>query len=123
VRLGVVRLEFDALAQVLDQLFEIALAVVVAGNRQVDGRVVGLGIAALQIGLFRELVFARVLVDLGELEVVGRFVRRQFDHALDDRFSLGRVGQLVGAVDRDEELQGQRALRIGLFGSFSLASL
>ena len=118
VGFGVVRLELDPLAEVLHQLEEVALAVVVTGHRQVDRRFARLGVAALQVGFFRQLVFARVFIDLGELEVVGWFVGSQFDHALHHRFGLGRVGQLVWAIGRNQELKGQRSLRNGVFRQF-----
>ena len=123
IRLGVLRLELDALAQVLDQLGEVALAVVVAADGQVDVRVVRLGVAALEIGFLGHLVLARVLVNLGQLEVVRGLVRRQLDHALDDRLGLRRIGQLVGAVRRDEELERQGAFGHRFFGELLTGEL
>ena len=91
----------------LDRLVEAALAVVEAGELHVDVGVVrlgGLGGDEHLLGLF---VRPGVLVDLREREVVGRFAWIQLNHLLDDRFGLGRVVQLVGAVGRHEVVQGQ----------------
>ncbi len=106
VALRVVGLELGGPVEGFHGLLELSLAVVVTGDGVVDGRVVRVGLAGFLECLLSFLVPAGVLIDLGELEVRGGFLRVQLDHLLDHRLGCGRVVQLVGTVSRDEILQG-----------------
>ena len=90
-----------------DCLGKLTLAIVVAGELHVHGRVVRSDLTRLDQRLLGQLVIAALLVDVGEREVVGGFLRIELDHPLHHRFGLRRVIHLVRTVRVDQILQSE----------------
>ena len=100
VRFGVVRLELGALLNGGDQLREIGLPLIEAGELLVDGRFLRLHFLGLHQLCLGFVDAPGVLVDVGEDEVVVVVAGIELNHPLHDRLRSGRIVQLVWAIGR-----------------------
>ena len=86
--LGVLWFAGGAFLQRGDRLLEVALTVVEAGQRRVDGRLVRPHLLGLQEDGFGGLVIAVLLVDVPQRKVVALVVGHQLDHLLQKGFGF-----------------------------------